>query len=159
MFFELLLEDMRCMRSLERSTAHKIVPEFFNVFDPRFVLCSAGRSLMLEKNCRNSVGDQGGFEVCSHEHQGRTRRAGNKSNTTGVIAVKISPRTKTLLLQGIEETQRAASVLRGLGVNDAFIWADISSRAQDTARILAEELNIRQVKPGLHMTSSTSRRS
>ncbi|CAN0468092.1 unnamed protein product [Hapterophycus canaliculatus] len=56
--------------------------------------------------------------------------------------------TNRLTEQGIEETQRAASVLRGLGVSDAFIWADISSRAQDTARILAEELDIRQVKPG-----------
>ncbi|CBJ29948.1 conserved unknown protein [Ectocarpus siliculosus] len=46
--------------------------------------------------------------------------------------------------QGVEETQRAAGVLRALGVGDAFIWADISSRAQDTARILAQELDIRQ---------------
>ncbi|CAN0125763.1 unnamed protein product [Ectocarpus sp. 8 AP-2014] len=46
--------------------------------------------------------------------------------------------------QGVEETQRAAGVLRALGVADAFIWADISSRAQDTARILAQELDIRQ---------------
>ncbi|CAN0467372.1 unnamed protein product, partial [Ectocarpus sp. 12 AP-2014] len=30
--------------------------------------------------------------------------------------------------QGVEETQRAAGVLRALGVADAFIWADISSR-------------------------------
>ncbi|CAN0375366.1 unnamed protein product, partial [Ectocarpus sp. 12 AP-2014] len=44
--------------------------------------------------------------------------------------------------QGVEETQRAAGVLRALGVADAFIWADISSRAQDTARILAQELGI-----------------
>eukprot|EP00752_Nemacystus_decipiens_P008815 g7867.t1 len=46
--------------------------------------------------------------------------------------------------QGVEEAQRAAGVLASLGVSDAFIWADISSRAQDTARILAQELDIRQ---------------
>lgn len=50
-----------------------------------------------------------------------------------------------LLLLLLLQAQRAAGVLRGLGVYDAFIWADISSRAQDTARILANELGIRQV--------------
>lgn len=38
-------------------------------------------------------------------------------------------------------------MLRNLGVDNAFIWADISSRAQETARILAQELGIRQVSP------------
>ncbi|CAB1103667.1 unnamed protein product [Ectocarpus sp. CCAP 1310/34] len=46
--------------------------------------------------------------------------------------------------QGVEETQRAAGVLRALGVADAFIWADISRVDMDTARILAQELGIRQ---------------
>lgn len=43
------------------------------------------------------------------------------------------------------QAQKAADVLRVLGVDNAFIWADISSRAQETARILAHELDIRQV--------------
>ncbi|CAM9896935.1 unnamed protein product [Ascophyllum nodosum] len=46
--------------------------------------------------------------------------------------------------QGVAEAQRAAGVLRAVGVDNAFIWADISSRAQETARILAQELGIRQ---------------
>eukprot|EP00904_Undaria_pinnatifida_P006866 jgi/Undpi1/3309/HiC_scaffold_15.g06683.m1 len=48
--------------------------------------------------------------------------------------------------QGVAEAQRAAGVLRSLGVVDAFIWADISSRAQETAKVLAQELDIRQDK-------------
>eukprot|EP00903_Cladosiphon_okamuranus_P019237 g17690.t1 len=50
----------------------------------------------------------------------------------------------SLTEQGVEEAQRAAGVLASLGVSDAYIWADISSRAQDTAKILAQELGIRQ---------------
>lgn len=50
-----------------------------------------------------------------------------------------------MLLPPPLQAQRAAGVLASLGVSDAYIWADISSRAQDTAKILAQELDIRQV--------------
>ena len=56
-----------------------------------------------------------------------------------------TPARAPVHLRACLQAQRAAGVLRSLGVVDAFIWADISSRAQETAKVLAQELDIRQV--------------
>ncbi|CAM9294402.1 unnamed protein product [Choristocarpus tenellus] len=76
-------------------------------------------------------------------------RAGESgSDQRGIIQShpidKLNEEDNGLTEAGVKEALRAAGVLESLGVGECFIWADISSRAQGTARIIARQLGVRQ---------------